>query len=266
MSFEDHLSLADGESSEVLASISRLTASECGRYWAEASRKITSLAKHFYLIDGDCNAFKRLLGLNVQCKIRLLEKLANNEDDRFRCSGLYDTTLEAMAIGLWEQGAAICLSSNPYHVQSVEHITDYQYGRLLGHSCAPSFNIVNDIGEIIENSLSSDDSIFKRQSLLIQSVLEQRYEAANALFLALVAEKVGRNGNSKLSYFRQFFEQANGNPDAEEEAIYSLEEAESAIDIELLALAALSRRHGVPIELVDYDYCPLDLQLLSLSD
>lgn len=270
MGFDEYLSLLEGETFEFLPVIQRSSVSSAGKQWSEISRKVSMLAIQRFLIEGDVNAFNSLLGQNVDAKLLLLNKLADKPDDRFRCSGLYETTLEAMALGLWSKGEEICRLANPEPVLSVEHITDFQYARLLGHTCnlsdgVSAIDLIPDVEVFVEKHLLQEGCIFKVQTHFLLSLLKRAAKESIQYFQLLVQQKVEKNGNSQYSLLRKRCQLALGDLDAEADILLELDDVQYSVDIELLAFAALARRYGVALDLVEYDYCPLDLQKLSLK-
>ena len=276
MGFEEHLSLLEGGIGNFLPDIERSNSATVGQEWATVTAKVVSLAKQLYLVDGDVLSYKRLLALNVDAKILLLKRLCDDPSDRFRCSGLYGAVLEAMSIGLWDNAAEIVRLSNAEFVPAVEHITDFQYARFLGHACSVKQGTggcisVSDIDvqehllqeHLLQEHLLQENSIFKSQVLFIQAVLNGVSDEANRLFLDLVQLRVINNGPCERADFMQKCDSAKGDVDAESALVYDLDDVDGMIDIELLALVALARRYNISLPLEDYDYCPLDLQMLS---
>jgi hypothetical protein len=264
MGFEEHLSLLEGETGNYLSNIERSNSATIGQEWAEIAAKVASLAKQQYLVDGDVLSFARLLTLNVDARILLLNRLCDVPDDRFRCSGLYETVLEAMTIGLWRKAAEIVQLSNAEFVPAVEHITDFQYARFLGHACSAKQGVDRGVSVFdidVQEYLLQENSIFKGQVLFIQAVLNGKPDEAGRKFLDLIQQRVRNDGVCKREAFMQECDAARGDVDAESELVYDFGDAERMVDIELLALAALARHYNISLPYEDYDYCPLDLQI-----
>lgn len=266
MLLEEHLSLLEGELSNSLPSLMRLNASDAGDFWKQIHPKFTALAKHHYLINGDTKSFQRALDSNARCRVALLQKLNESEPThRLRCSGLYETTLEAMAMGQFDQAVALTQLANETHNKQYEHITDFQYGRLLGVASDSNNSLSDDPKSIIHALCSHADSLFSTQAQLIDAILNQDATEAQQYFEKLIQEKQDKIGNDKLSDFRAHIEAIVGDPDAEEDAVYDLEDMEPFIDLELLAFAALSRLKGIDIALQDYPFCPKALQQIAIE-
>ncbi len=271
MGFEEHLSLLEGEIGNFLPDIERSDSATVGQEWATVAAKVVSLAKQLYLVDSDILSYKRLLVLNVDAKILLLKRLCDVPSDRFRCSGLYETVLEAMSIGLWDKAAEIARLSNAEFVPAVEHITDFQYARLLGHICSINRGVdesisVSDVNmqeRLLQDCLLQESSIFKSQVLFIQAVLSGDANEVNRQFLSIIQQRVANNGTCERAALMRKCDSAKGDVDAESALVYDLDDVEGMIDIELIALAALARHHNISLPFEDYDYCPLDLQILS---
>ena len=271
MGFEEHLSLLEGEIGNFLPDIERSDSATVGQEWATVAAKVVSLAKQLYLVDSDILSYKRLLVLNVDAKILLLKRLCDVPSDRFRCSGLYETVLEAMSIGLWDKAAEIARLSNAEFVPAVEHITDFQYARLLGHICSINRGVdesisVSDVNmqeRLLQDCLLQESSIFKSQVLFIQAVLSGDANEVNRQFLSIIQQRVANNGTCERAALMRECDSAKGDVDAESALVYDLDDVEGMIDIELIALAALARHHNISLPFEDYDYCPLDLQILS---
>jgi len=262
MGFEEHLSLLEGEIDGFLPDIERSDSATVGQAWATIAPKVVSLAKQLYLVDGDVLSYKRLLMLSVDAKILLLKRLCDVPGDRFRCSGLFETVLEAMSIGLWDKAAEIVRLSNADFVPAAEHITDFQYARLLGSVCS----VNQSAGEgLVQECLLQENNIFKSQVLFIQAVLSGDANEVNRCILNLVQRRAANNGTCERVAFMRECESAKGDIDAESALIYDLGDAEGAVDIELMALVALARHYNISLSFEDYDCCPLELQMLSLS-
>ncbi len=273
MGFEEHLSLLEGEIGNFLPDIERSDSATVGQEWATVAAKVVSLAKQLYLVDSDILSYKRLLVLNVDAKILLLKRLCNVPSDRFRCSGLYETVLEAMSLGLWDKATEIARLSNAEFVPAVEHITDFQYARLLGHICSINRGVdesisVSDVNmqeRLLQDCLLQENSIFKSQVLFIQAVLGGDVNEVNRQFLSIIQQRVANNGTCERVALMRECDSAKGDVDAESALVYDLDDVEGMIDIELIALAALARHYNISLPFEDYDYCPLDLQILSSS-
>ena len=239
-----------------------------GQEWAPSAAKVVSLAKQQYLAYGDVLSYKRLLALNVDAKILLLKRLSDHPGDRFRCSGLYETVLEAMSIGLWDKAAEIVRLSNAEFVARLEHSTDFHYARLLGDICSAGLGddsciALSDVR--VKEPLLQENSIFKHQALFIQAISLGDSNAVINQMKALIEQSRVANGACERLAFMKQCQSATGDIDAECALVGDLEEAESMIDIELIALAALARHHTIKLPLEDYDACPSELQLLSLA-